>query len=366
MSLAKRDFFGKTVADAIQQACTALQIAQENLEIELVETGSTGIFGFIRKKAHIRARIKEEVRPEVAGADDSSVTPAQPMTEVQAPAAGAASCGMRAKQEGLPVAPATPEGSDLSETHAVSAIMAAVVTPAQEGVGAEDEDGESGRDAGSQEPLSPEALDLIRQELDHMLRLMGMPSQITMESEGNSVRCLVSGDFQEALIGQEGRALDSVQYLLRKILARKMSERARISIDVGEFKEKRRDELEAQAKELAVLVKENGKTQVIPSLNPSERRAVHMVLQDDKDIRSRSVGEGLFKKVLIYKPGKGKKDQSGENQEGSENAGNGAPVGPAGKKRSSSRGGRRRKGGKSAPEGSSGSVGGNDDSPKSE
>jgi spoIIIJ-associated protein len=32
-----------------------------------------------------------------------------------------------------------------------------------------------------------------------------------------------------------------------------------------------------------------------------------MTLQEDKEIRSRSVGEGLFKKILIYKPGKGKK-----------------------------------------------------------
>ena len=47
-------------------------------------------------------------------------------------------------------------------------------------------------------------------------------------------------------------------------------------------------------------------TQAIPALNPSERRVVHMLLQDDKEVRSRSVGEGLFKKVLIYKPGKKK------------------------------------------------------------
>lgn len=363
MSLAKRDFFGKTVADAIQQACTALQTAQENLEIELVETGSTGIFGFIRKKAHIRARRKEEARQESVVADES-LSAAQPVATAPDLTAGSVSRVMPKKAKPQPLAPAIPQEPGSAAFPVVSAVAGGPSAP--EAVVTEEDEEDSGSTTGSQEPLSPESLDIIQQELSHLLQLMGMPSQIAVEAQGNSVRCLVSGDFQEALIGQEGRALDSVQYLLRKILAKKMSERARISIDVGEFKEKRRDELEAQAKELAVLVKENGKTQVIPSLNPSERRAVHMVLQDDKDIRSRSVGEGLFKKVLIYKPGKGKKEQSGENQEGSENAGNGAPAGPAGKKRSSSRGGRRRKGGKPAPEGSSGSVGGNDDSPKSE
>ena len=56
--------------------------------------------------------------------------------------------------------------------------------------------------------------------------------------------------------------------------------------------------------ELAAQVKEDGKTQVLPALNPSERRVIHMILQEDKEIRSRSVGDGLFKKILIYKPGK--------------------------------------------------------------
>jgi spoIIIJ-associated protein len=49
MSLAKRDFYGKEVTDAIKKACDSFEVAQEKLEIEVVETGSTRIFGLIRK-----------------------------------------------------------------------------------------------------------------------------------------------------------------------------------------------------------------------------------------------------------------------------------------------------------------------------
>ncbi|PKN15596.1 MAG: hypothetical protein CVU68_13940 [Deltaproteobacteria bacterium HGW-Deltaproteobacteria-3] len=66
-------------------------------------------------------------------------------------------------------------------------------------------------------------------------------------------------------------------------------------------------ELQARALRLAQEVKETGKTRTIPAINPAERRMVHMALQDDTEIRSRSVGEGLFKKVLIYLPGKGRR-----------------------------------------------------------
>jgi spoIIIJ-associated protein len=99
--------------------------------------------------------------------------------------------------------------------------------------------------------------------------------------------------------------LDSLQYILRKVVTRKVPERLRISINVGDFREKRLETLKEKAVELASMVKEDGKTQVLPALNPSERRAIHMILQEDKEIRSRSVGDGLFKKILIYKPGKG-------------------------------------------------------------
>ena len=64
----KEDFYGKDVAAAIRNACDALGAPQEKLEIEVVETGTTGIFGLIRKKAHIRVLLKpdiEEVCAEV-------------------------------------------------------------------------------------------------------------------------------------------------------------------------------------------------------------------------------------------------------------------------------------------------------------
>ena len=279
MSLEKKDFFGKTVADVIRQACDALQTPQENLDIEVIETGSSGIFGFIRKKAHIRASIKDTVA--VTKAKAKTVPPV-------------------AAERPLPVQPKpAPAAKEPVEKKAI---------PQAEAIQAEKESGDEDEDdlpvaASTEEPLSQESIDLVQQELSQLLQLMGIPSKIEVEAQGSSVRCHVSGDFEEDLTGQEGKTLDSLQYLLRKVIARKISERVRISIDVGDFREKRQDELEDQARELAALVKEDGKTQVIPSLNPSERRVVHMTLQDDKEIRSRSVGDGLFKKVLIYKPG---------------------------------------------------------------
>jgi spoIIIJ-associated protein len=289
MSVDKKDFYGKEVAAAIKDACDTLRVPQEKLEIEVVATGTSGIFGLIRKKAHIRVSIKPDIEEAVADVFevDTLVAP-EPIIEKQ----------VERKPE--PVVP-------VKEKNRVKAAHEEITVVETDQDSAEEEDDEddeqTDREAGTE--VSPESLEIVKTELLQLVELMGFPSTLEIETEGPSVACTLRGEFEEDLTGTDGKVLDSLQYLLRKIVSRKVPERLRISINVGDFREKRLEELKVKAVELAAQVKEDGKTQVLPALNPSERRVIHMILQEDKDIRSRSVGDGLFKKILIYKPGKG-------------------------------------------------------------
>lgn len=280
MTSEKKDFFGKEVADAIREACKEFQVEQEQLEIEVIETGSTGIFGLIRKKARIRAKLKgPEVseEPEAAAIPDSTEVRDEEVVDHQEPAVEAA-------EESATVVEEEKDATTIEENNGTEELSDDAV-----------------------EELPQEALDIIRQELVVLLDLMGYGSEVEISAKGASVHCHVEEKHEDILTGQEGKTLDSIQYLLRKIIARKVPNRLRLSVDVGNYREKRLEELKVKAAELAESVKANGKTQVIAALSPSERRVVHMSLQDDKEIRSRSVGDGLFKKILIYKPGKGNK-----------------------------------------------------------
>jgi spoIIIJ-associated protein len=300
MSLNKKDYYGKEVTDAIRQACADLKVPQEQLDIEVVEPGSTGIFGLRRKKAHIRAVVKI-VEPTEMPERPTPPAPAVKKKEVK-PEAQAAVIASPPPQPVQSEAEAEIHIDDFPED-----------TPEHE-----EEEGEA----------SAEAVALVQADLANLLDLMKIPSRLELEVQGLSVHCTLHGEYEEELTGQEGKILDSLQYLLRKIIAKKNSERLRISIDVGEFRQKRIEELKEKALELAALVKEDGKTQIIAALNPSERRVVHMVLQEDKEIRSRSVGEGLFKKILIYKPGKGNKSGARKRPSSRGRKGKG-PVAPA-------------------------------------
>jgi len=167
------------------------------------------------------------------------------------------------------------------------------------------------REAAAKEEVpapADEVLTAIKEDLERILDFMGFASEVTVRFDEQSVQCNIKSDYEENIVGQEGRTLDSLQYLIRKIASSSLPDRMTVDLDIGNFREQRVQELQKIALEMAGQVKETGKTMAIPALNPSERRVVHVALQDDKKVRSRSVGDGIFKKVLIFKPGsKGRK-----------------------------------------------------------
>ncbi|GAB4337508.1 MAG: hypothetical protein Kow0089_08810 [Desulfobulbaceae bacterium] len=291
-----KDFYSKTVADAIRQACAEFATSQEKLDIEVVETGSAGIFGLCRKRAHIRVTPK---KPAVSMEEISRKAKADQERKEQVPAEK-----QRSEERARPDRPAESEEENERRGKKPVGKTAKIEAAAPE----------KGKEAPPVEPPGDEILASVRADLDEVLQLMGFPSTVVVSFEGGSIQCRISGEFEDAVIGEDGRTLDSLQYLLRKMAGRVLSDRVMIDLDAGNFRERRKEELRSLAMELAEQVKEDGKTRSIPAMNPSERRVVHVTLQDDKGIRSRSVGEGLFKKVLIYRPGSKAKKGGGRRR----------------------------------------------------
>ena len=310
-----KDYYGKDVTEVIAKACKELSAFQEDLDIEVLETGSAGIFGLCRKKAHIRVTRKTKKAAEPERKTKEVVEPvAEPV-----PAGDNQEVGREEKRESA----GQKDASEPKETADKEKPASARKKKVQEPSATAAQPVES-KEATQRELPSDEVLTTIEEDISELLTIMGFPSEVTVEIVDYSVACRISGEHQEVLVGNDGRTLDSLQYLLRKIMSRHLPDRMMLSLDVGDYRERRAQELKERALELAHQVKTDGKTQAIAALNPSERRVVHMMLQDDKAIRSRSVGEGLFKKILIYKPGKKSKSGSrkGKGRQGGRSSGN--------------------------------------------
>ncbi|WP_319586603.1 Jag N-terminal domain-containing protein [uncultured Desulfobulbus sp.] len=305
-----KDFYGKDIAEVIEQACKALGASREELDIEVLETGSAGIFGLCKKKAHIRVQRKAVALAEEIEATSPPADPVEKTDSIEkmAPAEGTASVEKAALL--VAVSGCTPQKN----------VLASAEEKIQDREGVDEEEQANEPEELEEEipiePPSAESLDAIQADLHRLLTLMGLPSEVQVSFEEQTVQCNITGPHEAHIVGSEGRTLDSLQYLLRKMVSRHLPDRIMLALNAGDFRERRAEELKVRAVELAELVKADGKTQAIPALNPSERRVVHMVLQEDKGVRSRSVGEGLFKKVLIYKPGKGRRPVSKKKRGG--------------------------------------------------
>ncbi len=87
---------------------------------------------------------------------------------------------------------------------------------------------------------------------------------------------------------------------MEKIVNKHHKERVRLQIDIEGYLENRRTRLRSLAQRLAEKAKQTGKPSTISQLNSHDRRIVHLSLKDDSDVRTQSMGDGFYRKLVIF------------------------------------------------------------------
>jgi len=103
----------------------------------------------------------------------------------------------------------------------------------------------------------------------------------------------------DILIGKDGEILESLQHILRLAIAKKFKDNLKILVDINGYREKRRKSLTVMAKRLADKVKRTGRGLKTDPLNPYERRIIHTLFKHNRNITTKSEGDGHTKKVVI-------------------------------------------------------------------
>jgi len=114
---------------------------------------------------------------------------------------------------------------------------------------------------------------------------------------------MVQCDNGDIFIGKDGEILEALQYVLRLAIAKHYKQSAKILVDINGYREKRKKALTVMAKRLADRVKRTGRRQTTEALNPYERRIIHTLFKHNKNITTKSEGEGHIKKVVISPSG---------------------------------------------------------------
>ena len=150
-----------------------------------------------------------------------------------------------------------------------------------------------------------EKLKTIKETTVELLGLLKIdqPEVAIEEDEEGTVRVNIQTPDSALLIGYHGQTLSSFQLILSLIAYKKLGVWQKVIVDIGDYRERREEEITQMALNLARQVKESGKATVLPSLSPNERRIVHLCLQEDPTVETYSEGEGRYRRLVIAPAG---------------------------------------------------------------
>lgn len=121
------------------------------------------------------------------------------------------------------------------------------------------------------------------------------------EENGETIFVEFNGADEELLKDKKGQMLDAFQLFLKRVIQHNFPEdKTNISVDCGGYRDESANALIERAENLKAICIEQGKSVYYRALPPKDRKVVHQYLAKDPRVKSRSLGDGLYKKIKIY------------------------------------------------------------------
>ena len=147
----------------------------------------------------------------------------------------------------------------------------------------------------------------VRELASRLVRGLGLDVDADVREADDTIEVDITGADRDYLLDRRGEALNALQYLLNRIIYRGRRGK-KIHVDSEGFRRVREDEIVEIAQRTAEKALDRGEECLLSPLNPYERRLVHLALQDNDAVETRSQGDGFLKRVAI-RPAK--KDDAG-------------------------------------------------------
>jgi len=257
------EFEGKTVDHAVDEACKQLRTNKDDLRYDVLSYGSTGIFGLVgTRKARIRVKYPKQSIFKAVNADEAVVSKA-----------------------------ATPEQEDIQEQQEqkVAAEPDTVV-------------------------VEEDIIARCRDSLQKIVEAITSDAEISVEKNSHRILFNIKGGNAGVLIGKRGQTLEAIQYIIEKIANRQIQPQRRVQVDVEGYLKVRRENLEKLATRLAQKALRTGKPMTIGQMNAHDRRIVHLLLKSNSAVRTQSLGEGLYRKLIIFPKKKKERNRGGASE----------------------------------------------------
>ena len=129
------------------------------------------------------------------------------------------------------------------------------------------------------------------------------PFEVTGSEEGRFMVYQLAGAAAEELTAADGRATEAIQLLANQAAGRLSDDPKRIVVDAEGDRERREAFLGRMAERAARRAKDTGRSVALDPMNGRDRRGIHIALRDMESVATMSVGEGLYRQVVVVPEG---------------------------------------------------------------
>jgi spoIIIJ-associated protein len=283
---------GKSVSEAVEKALKELGVPREQVEVQILQEASSGILGFGSKPARVKVTRKHWGTPtrqpeRTAGRGvherhgSSSRGPSgrpprqsrpEPRRETRPPRSAPAP--RPAPQAQTPPRP-RPEPPRREEQR--PAVPAAPADPAKACAASEE----------------------ILKELLGLMLFADAAVSARWDPEQERVKTNVRVSEADRLIGPDGKALESLQFLMTLMVSRRVGTPVAVQVDTNDYWQKKENEILSQVLKGVESVRTTGKPFRMQPMEPPLRRLVHKSLANHADIMTSSEGDGPWRKVVL-------------------------------------------------------------------
>ena len=288
---------GKTVEDAIQAALSELGVSESEVDVEVLETPSKGIFGFFgTKPARIKVTVKEVPAP------DEIQKPAEKVPEDVGEPPTTVNFRVVPNLDNLPkVDEEFVEEDKISETDKKSEVDDAQIDNVENIASVESES------VKEEVTLNREQIiDKAKKFLTDVFNAIHADVTINVREDDGNIILDLSDKDSALLIGKRGQTIDALQYLTNLAANRSSQEKIRFILDVENYRERREETIIKLAKSIADRVVRIRQDIKMEPMSRHERRLVHTTLQDNKRVETHSHGEDPYRYVVVSLKRKGK------------------------------------------------------------
>jgi len=330
----------RTVDDAKELALDRLGVVEDELEYEIVDEPRKGLFGIARGDARIRARVKPLSREKPSDRkrrrrpnerSPRGGSGGGPAGEGQAGAGGPRGGGpgggrrggggsARGARPGAARRPDVDEGTrDANQPREAKQLPTRA--PGQgggrrrggrsRGSGGGDRVGAAGESAADTDQTVEAEVDVesvpVADQADHaakftgdLVRTMGFSASIRTEIDDDDVTVRIEGDGLGALVGPRGVTIQALEEVVRAVVQHHAGgHSAWVHVDVGGYRERRRQALAEFARQVAAEVKETGEERALEPMGAADRKVVHDVLAEVDGVDTTSEGEDPRRRVVV-------------------------------------------------------------------